>query len=74
MMKKLIALISAISLLLSFSTVAAFAAPEAPLDNTPSISRTEEVTWKYRTLEDGRRQKRLWSITYSRWLTDWIDC
>lgn len=33
----------------------------------------EEVEWCYRKY-DGKWQKRLWSITYGRWLTDWIDC
>ncbi len=34
--------------------------------------REEEYVWFYRTYE-GRRQKRLWSLTYQRWVTDWID-
>lgn len=29
--------------------------------------------WYYRTY-NGREQKRLWSITEGKWLTDWIDC
>lgn len=33
----------------------------------------EEVEWCFRKYE-GKWQKRLWSITYGRWLTDWIDC
>ena len=28
-----------------------------------SNARVEQVTWKYR---------RLWSITYEKWLTDWL--
>ena len=35
-------------------------------------TREEEFMWVYRTYE-GRRQKRLWSITYGHWVTDWID-
>ncbi|MBQ9489330.1 MAG: hypothetical protein IJU80_05310 [Lachnospiraceae bacterium] len=34
--------------------------------------RQEEFVWFYRTHE-GRRQKRLWSLTYQYWATDWID-
>lgn len=33
--------------------------------------RGEETRWYYRTV-DGVKQMRLWSITYGRWLTDWI--
>jgi hypothetical protein len=35
-------------------------------------TRPEQFMWFYRTYE-GRRQKRLWSITYGYWVTDWID-
>ena len=35
-------------------------------------TREEVFMWYYRTYE-GRRQKRLWSITYGYWVTDWID-
>ena len=35
-------------------------------------TREEEFMWFYRTYE-GRRQKRLWSLTYGYWVTDWID-
>ncbi len=34
--------------------------------------RTEETVW-YTRFHEGRWQKRLWSITYERWLTEWID-
>ncbi|MBR4604859.1 MAG: hypothetical protein IKO41_01330 [Lachnospiraceae bacterium] len=34
--------------------------------------RAEEFMWFYRTHE-GRRQRRLWSLTYQRWVTEWID-
>lgn len=32
-----------------------------------------ETQWYYR-IYDGHMQKRLWSITYGIWLTDWVDC
>ena len=34
--------------------------------------RAEVTEWRYRVYE-GRYQMRLWSVTYGRWLTDWID-
>ena len=34
------------------------------------IQRIEETEWKYRVV-DGKLQKRLWSITQNKWLTDW---
>lgn len=33
----------------------------------------EETEWVYR-IYNGVYQKRLWSLTYGKWLTDWIDC
>ena len=39
--------------------------------NIEDNSRAEETCWYYRTY-DGMFQKRLWSITYGYWLTDWI--
>ncbi|MBE5862935.1 MAG: hypothetical protein E7295_08805 [Lachnospiraceae bacterium] len=35
-------------------------------------TREEEFIWIYRTY-NGRRQRRLWSLTYQYWVTDWID-
>jgi len=34
--------------------------------------RAEETIWYFRVWA-GIRQMRLWSITYRKWLTDWID-
>ena len=45
---------------------------EVTLDKYEEPTREEEYMWFYRTY-NGRRQKRLWSITYGRWVTDWID-
>lgn len=33
--------------------------------------RAEETTWYLRN-NNGVWEKRLWSITYGKWLTDWI--
>lgn len=35
-------------------------------------TRQEETEWYFR-IYMGRYQMRLWSITYEKWLTDWID-
>jgi hypothetical protein len=35
-------------------------------------TREEAFMWFYRT-HNGIRQKRLWSLTYGHWVTDWID-
>lgn len=34
------------------------------------VIQAEETEWRYRVI-DGKLQRRLWSITYGRWLTDW---
>ena len=36
-------------------------------------TRQEQFMWFYRVV-NGKEQKRLWSVTYGRWVTDWIDC
>lgn len=36
-------------------------------------TRQEQFKWYYRVV-NGKEQKRLWSLTYLRWVTDWIDC
>ncbi|AOY74541.1 hypothetical protein [Clostridium formicaceticum] len=38
--------------------------------DTNVVINAEETEWRYRVV-DGRLQKRLWSITYNKWLTDW---
>lgn len=56
------------------------AAPVLAADVQPSVDtygieeiqpRIEETRWYFRTV-DGVKQMRLWSITYGKWLTDWI--
>lgn len=34
------------------------------------ILRAEQKEWLYRVV-DGKLQKRLWSITWGKWLTEW---
>ena len=78
-MKRFISLLLALMMCLSVST-AAFAdvyIPEAggelvASDDSSEPTRAEETCWYFRTV-NGIRQMRLWSITYRKWLTDWID-
>lgn len=42
-------------------------------ENSIVSPQAEEREWIYRIYE-GKYQKRLWSLTYGYWLTDWIDC
>ena len=79
-MKKLVSLLLSLVLLLSLS-VPAFAEPanQPEEDEIVFVSkepgepgRLEETEWYYRITESGLIQKRLWSLTYGYWLTDWI--
>lgn len=62
-------------------TGSALAAHAAPVDvrepvvvtTAEATPRIQEVKWVYRTY-NGVLQKRLWSHTEGKWLTDWIDC
>ncbi|MDE6977666.1 MAG: hypothetical protein K2P13_11875 [Lachnospiraceae bacterium] len=40
-------------------------------NNKGILPHAEETEWHYR-LVDGKWQKRLWSVTYGVWLTDWM--
>jgi hypothetical protein len=79
-MKRIISFLLALVILLSVPSVALAEGLEAPdgsddeiIAVTPGEStRAEETAWFFRVL-NGMLQKRLWSITYRRWLTDWID-
>lgn len=79
-MKRLFSMILAL-LILSSCSIVAFAdvldtakcsEEIAILHNSDEPTRQEETEWYFR-IYLGRRQMRLWSITYERWLTDWID-
>lgn len=79
-MKRLLSFVLALTVLLSIPGVALAASHEAPVSSDVEIiavesdesTRHEETTWCYRVY-NGILQKRLWSLTYGRWLTDWID-
>ncbi len=74
-MKKLISLMLAVILCLSLSATAFadYTTPACGEDSGDSVSvqRAEETKWVYRTY-NGNIEKRLWSLTYAKWLTDWI--
>lgn len=76
-MKRIISLFLALLMCFSFSA-AAFA--DAPVENDGSgysddapqaPGRAEETIWYFREW-GGNRYMRLWSLTYGKWLTDWI--
>lgn len=46
--------------------------PSLSIQEINLSERVNEVVWKYRTY-NGKRQKRLWSVTYQKWLSDWVD-
>lgn len=78
-MKKLVSLLLSLVLLVSLS-LPAFAdflndpsqGETVTASKEPGGSKLEETMWVYRTTDTGLFQKRLWSITYGYWLTDWI--
>lgn len=79
-MNRLINFLLALILVLSISVSSFAVGPEAPDGSEIEIiaiesgesTRAEETTWYFR-VHNGMLQKRLWSITYRYWKTDWID-
>lgn len=77
MKKRIIASICALLLCFSLSfpafadnaTIEVPPVAEASSEIQPLAEETEWIVRNY----NGRIQKRLWSITYGKWLTDWID-
>lgn len=75
-MKKFISILLAVVLCFSLSTtVFADYVTEEPMviasgsgEAEPMVEQTE---WVYRN-HNGNLEKRLWSNTYGKWLTDWI--
>ncbi len=75
-MKKLISTILVFVLFTSFSVTAyadVTSTEPIPTDETNSeiMPLAEEREWFYRN-NNGMVEKRLWSYTYGKWLTDWI--
>lgn len=78
-MKRIISFLLAALICLSLSPVV-FAAEVYTVEEKDSLylsdqgesTRAEETMWYFRTV-NGMMQMRLWSLTYRKWLTDWID-
>lgn len=43
---------------------------EAVVQETQITTRGEVTEWKFR-MYNGQQQKRLWSVTYNRWIGEW---
>lgn len=72
-MKKFMLLLVTLSLVLSVFSLPTFAAEPTPAKSQSTIdTKATETIWVTRTY-NGKLQKRLWSVTYEIWLTDWID-
>lgn len=73
---RLIALALAVVMIFSLFAFTASAATDVQPTESSSVgtgsTRTEEVKWYFR-IYNGVVQRRLWSVTYGYWLTDWID-
>ena len=76
-MKRFVSFLIVLIMCLSLSTVAIAESiqSEESVISTNIVdepARAEETIWYFRTY-NGRAQMRLWSLTYGKWLTDWID-
>lgn len=78
-MKRIVSLLLALALCFSLSTAVFAESPDIPEDEDGNElvipgdqPRAEETEWYYRITDDGLFQRRLWSITYMYWKTDWI--
>lgn len=73
-MKRIISLLLVLLICLSCSALA-FADYDVIREGTTITegdgNRAEETIWYYRVTPDGLFQRRLWSLTYGYWLTDW---
>ena len=71
--KTILALFLALLTLVGTCAAAGVSASAQAIDRPGVASpQAEETVW-YTRQPNGKWQKRLWSITHSRWLTEWID-
>ena len=59
-----------VSLLGTVASAAAYT-PSTASAEEEVVPRAEETMWYFRN-NNGKVEKRLWSITEGKWLTDWI--
>lgn len=74
-MKKFVIWLFVLIMAFVMNAVPALAAADAAIAanaQTEISPRAEETVWVVRYV-DGKRQRRLWSLTYEYWLTDWMD-
>ncbi len=71
--KGIVSLLILVSLSVPVCATALEAPEPEPLAAGTVMPMAEQKRWYYRQV-DGKYQKRLWSITECKWLTDWIDC
>jgi hypothetical protein len=78
-MKKRLAVVVLLGMMAFGLPLTAHAQEVDTVEGTVTISasgdveaRVIQVTWYYRTY-NGKEQRRLWSITEGKWLTDWLD-
>ncbi len=72
-MKKILSILLAVMMFCSIIPVAYADSYEsiAIQDGEEIETRAEQTGWYYRD-NNGVLEKRLWSYTYGKWLTDWI--
>ena len=78
-MKKIVCLILALVMCFSLSATALAEAINTPEEEEISAAvivpedqpKAEETKWYYRVVDNYYVQRRLWSITYRKWLTEW---
>ena len=78
-MKKIVSLILALVMCFSLSATALAEAIDTPEEEEVPVAvivtgdqpNAEETKWYYRVVDNYYVQRRLWSLTYGYWKTDW---
>ena len=73
MLKKLFFCITCICIFIAICVPVALAGHTPPSNSNNELiePKKEETNWEFAVI-DGALHKRLWSITYGKWLTEWI--
>ena len=70
-MFKKISIVFMLCLLLSMNSIQSYALEKDEfILNEGTSLRYNHTEWQYRVF-NGKYQKRLWSITYNKWMTEW---